>query len=466
MVRVHVCVSSSSYDTYPPPHKTHTQNAGNLLQPPAIPADELRSTSIFVPWCASSCSPLSLSPQLLAPKESPILAVQSSPPPSSPLPHSPKIQGTHELDASSMVELHSLKVAPEHNGQKGKLVECSASDGRWSVEMPAGGVLALKPVNLRLPSEKDQEVEEVAPQAAAYLHTRSSPQSGSSSSKSSDSSGEPEWNEWAWRAAGTGFAAGAEADGRMQRHAIDGRMQRPASVGSALEIGDGQVESSDSNLASYSIGLLLEKRAEKYTVKDIATGGVADKNGLVRQGDILESVNDEDVRALSLEEIHNKIRQESLRGTPIRLQLVRQSLPNTSVRYIANLSKSTLNASGSATSPQMSPAGETDFHSGANPHQRGATSMSTASPRCSRYPSEPKTSSPKTGMSSPVERKGLLINDTVENLLSPPTPLPDLRDECSRFRQRVSDLEAQLQARSCEVSTLVSTLQACILLLI
>jgi len=130
------------------------------------------------------------------------------------------------------------------------------------------------------------------------------------------------------------------------------------------------VESSDSNLARYSIGLLLEKCAEKVTVKSIATGGVADKNGLVRQGDILESFNNEDVRALSLEEIHNKIRQEGLRGTPIRLQLVRQSLPNTSVRFVANLSKSTLNVSGSATSPQMSPAGETQFQSDTNPHQR------------------------------------------------------------------------------------------------
>jgi len=127
-------------------------------------------------------------------------------------------------------------------------------------------------------------------------------------------------------------------------------------------------ESLDSNLARYSIGLLLEKRAEKVTVKGIATGGIADKNGLVRQGDILESVNDEDVRALSLEEIHNKIRQEGLRGTPIRLQLVRQSLPNTCVRFIANLPM--LNVSGSATSQQMSPAGETHFQSGANRNQR------------------------------------------------------------------------------------------------
>lgn len=104
-------------------------------------------------------------------------------------------------------------------------------------------------------------------------------------------------------------------------------------------------------------------------VKDIATGGVADKNGLVRKGDILESVNDEDVQVLSLEEIQNKILQEGLRGTSIRLQLVRQSFPNTNVRFVANLSKCTVNISGSATSQQVSPAGETYFQSGANQPQ-------------------------------------------------------------------------------------------------
>ena len=244
---------------------------------------------------------------------------------------SPQVQVKYELDGGSRVEFHSLTVAPEHNGKKGKLVnrvECSASDGPWSVETPDGGVLAFKPVNLRLLSENDEESQKVGSHAAAYVHTRSNPQSRSSSSTSSDSSGELEWNERTRGAAGTGFAAGAEAEGRLQRH---------ASAGSAHEIRDGQV--------------------------------------------------------------------------------------------------------------------------------RGATSMSTAaSPQSSRYcrqypSSEPKTSSPTAARSSPGERKGLLIIDTADILLSPPTPLPDLRDECSRLRQRVSDLEAQLQARSCQVSTLVSTLQ-------
>jgi hypothetical protein len=299
------------------------QNAGNLL-PPAVPADELRSTSIFVP----SSSPLSLSPRLLTPMESPFLSAVQNPPPSSPPQDSPKVQDTYELDAGSMVQLRWLKAEPEHTGKKGKLVECSASDGQYSVEMPDGGVLALRPVNLRLLSENEEESQKVASHAAAYVHTRSNPQSRSLSSTSSDSSGELERNERARGAAGTGFAAGAEADGRMQRLC----RHLNASVGSALDIRDGQV--------------------------------------------------------------------------------------------------------------------------------RGATSMSTASPRSNQHPSsEPKTSSPKTVRSSPVERKGLLINDTAEILLSPPTPLPDLRDECSRLRQRVSDLEAQLQARSCQVSTLVSTLQ-------
>jgi hypothetical protein len=184
------------------------------------------------------------------------------------------------------------------------VVECSASDGRCSVEMPNCGILAFRPVNVRLLSENEEESQKVASHAVAYVYTRSNPQSRSSSSTSSDSSGELEWNERARGAAGTGFAAGAEADGQSM------------------------------------------------------------------------------------------------------------------------------------------------------------STRSTASPRSSRYPSsEPKTSSPKTVRSSPVERKGLLINDTAEILLSPPTPLPYLGDECSRLRQRVSDLEAQLQARSCQVSTLVSTLQ-------
>ena len=126
---------------------------------------------------------------------------------------------------------------------------------------------------------------------------------------------------------------------------------------------------------SAGIGLLLEKRAEVVTVKGIATGGFADNSGLIRMGDILESVNNQDVRGLSLEEIHDIIRQESLQGTPIRLQLVRQSLSNTGVRFIATVSKSTLSGLGAPTSPQMSPVGapvgeEGSVDQGANPKQR------------------------------------------------------------------------------------------------
>jgi hypothetical protein len=99
-----------------------------------IPDDELRSTSIFFP--------------------------SYSPPPSSPLPDSPKVQSTYELDAGSMVELHSLKAEPEHNGKKGKLVEYfyMPDGGRWSVEMPDGGVLALRTVNLRLLQDRNTAI--------------------------------------------------------------------------------------------------------------------------------------------------------------------------------------------------------------------------------------------------------------------------------------------------------------------
>jgi hypothetical protein len=58
------------------------------------------------------------------------------------------------LVASAMVQLHSLKAAPQHNGSRGVLVAFDADSGRWAVRKArglfAGGVnvLNVKPANL------------------------------------------------------------------------------------------------------------------------------------------------------------------------------------------------------------------------------------------------------------------------------------------------------------------------------
>jgi hypothetical protein len=104
----------------------------------------------FHPAPSTLRSPLA-SPRLLAPIESSFLSPgASSLPPSSPLPDTPKVTHTSEFQTGSMVELHSLMAAPEHNGRTGKVMKYSASHGRWNVEMPDGSVLALRAGNLRL----------------------------------------------------------------------------------------------------------------------------------------------------------------------------------------------------------------------------------------------------------------------------------------------------------------------------
>jgi hypothetical protein len=105
----------------------------------------------FHPAPSTLRSPLASSPRLLAPIESSFLSPgASSLPPSSPLPDTPKVTHTSEFQTGSMVELHSLMAAPEHNGRTGKVMKYSASHGRWNVEMPDGSVLALRAGNLRL----------------------------------------------------------------------------------------------------------------------------------------------------------------------------------------------------------------------------------------------------------------------------------------------------------------------------
>jgi len=112
----------------------------------------------------SSRSPRTSSPRLSVPMESPFLsAAHSSPPHSSPAPNMSKVQGTPGLKAGLMVELHSLKGAPEHNGRKGKLVEYSESDDRWHIEMYDGSVLALRTVNLRLLNDGRPALHAYAP---------------------------------------------------------------------------------------------------------------------------------------------------------------------------------------------------------------------------------------------------------------------------------------------------------------
>ena len=105
----------------------------------------------FHPAPSTLRSELVSSPRLTAPIESSFLSPgASSLPPSSPLPDTPKVTDTSKFQAGSMVELHSLMAAPEYNGRNGKVVEYSASHGRWHVEMPDGSVLALRAGNLRL----------------------------------------------------------------------------------------------------------------------------------------------------------------------------------------------------------------------------------------------------------------------------------------------------------------------------
>jgi hypothetical protein len=107
------------------------------------------------------------------------------------------------------------------------------------------------------------------------------------------------------------------------------------------------------------IGLLLEKRDGLVKVKDIASGGFADNCGLVRIGDVLESVNDTDVSSLALEEIHRVIANSSMRGSTIRLQLARHcDLGNMRpLRFVATVTKSKWNRSPTASSTSTSPEG-------------------------------------------------------------------------------------------------------------
>jgi len=135
----------------------------------------------FHPAPSTLRSELVSSPRLTAPIESSFLSPgASSLPPSSPLPDTPKVTDTSKFQAGSMVELHSLIAAPEHNGRNGKLVEYSASQGRWSVEMPDGSVLALRAGNLRLLNDWIQ-----CPDIHAHTPLRSQPPVSGSSSLSS-----------------------------------------------------------------------------------------------------------------------------------------------------------------------------------------------------------------------------------------------------------------------------------------
>ena len=54
-----------------------------------------------------------------------------------------------DLKEGSAVEIHSLRSAPQHNGERGEVVRFSGDNGRWEVRLTGSGkVLALKPGNL------------------------------------------------------------------------------------------------------------------------------------------------------------------------------------------------------------------------------------------------------------------------------------------------------------------------------
>ena len=57
---------------------------------------------------------------------------------------------THKFEPDSQVELHSLTVQPERNGQKGRLVSYSTEVGRWLVAMEDGEFFKLDSANMRL----------------------------------------------------------------------------------------------------------------------------------------------------------------------------------------------------------------------------------------------------------------------------------------------------------------------------
>lgn len=104
--------------------------------------------------------------------------------------------------------------------------------------------------------------------------------------------------------------------------------------------GQGQVGSDGEQPSSGStgIGLLLERRgAARVLVKSVRPGGPADKCGVVKIGDELESVNEVSVGGLALESIHDIIHKHKQAGGAIELQLVRRgALPNQhSVRFVA-----------------------------------------------------------------------------------------------------------------------------------
>ena len=109
---------------------------------------------------------------------------------------------------------------------------------------------------------------------------------------------------------------------------------RPTSVYGQGQVGsDGEQPSSGST----GIGLLLERRGQRVLVKSVRPGGPADKCGVVKIGDELESVNGVSVGGLALESIHDIIHKRKQAGGAIELQLLRRgALPNEhSVRFVA-----------------------------------------------------------------------------------------------------------------------------------
>eukprot|EP00747_Dinoflagellata_sp_TGD_P203842 gnl/TRDRNA2_/TRDRNA2_77473_c0_seq1.p1 gnl/TRDRNA2_/TRDRNA2_77473_c0~~gnl/TRDRNA2_/TRDRNA2_77473_c0_seq1.p1 ORF type:complete len:624 (+),score=121.94 gnl/TRDRNA2_/TRDRNA2_77473_c0_seq1:129-1874(+) len=69
-----------------------------------------------------------------------------------------------DLTPGTAVRIHSLKGAPELNGQEGVCNNFDAASGRWQVKFSSGELKALKPENLQVAPKRKSMVEEFSPQ--------------------------------------------------------------------------------------------------------------------------------------------------------------------------------------------------------------------------------------------------------------------------------------------------------------
>ena len=207
---------------------------------------------------------------------------------------------------------------------------------------------------------------------------------------------------------------------------------------------------------SGGIGLLLERRDDRVMVKDIASGGVSEKCGLIQPGDVLESVNDEEVSAMALEQIHSIIRQYSMRSTAIRLQLARHgTLHDCPLRFVANVTNSTLSVSSSKLSPSQSSTLSTSLMSSGTRRPegvlRGQPPYSTSpsderkkgSPEASA-PSQPPVLTPRTPQQTQRSSSSLAVTACQERVAVRPLLLCSMQRLFERIHRKTPVTECKL----------------------